>query len=78
MVSSYPPAVRRQLLAKHFLISTMPEPALDHLVRFSTVARLRLLVRAEYYRRPAEQDISVRLSQHDFGSMIDAGREADQ
>lgn len=39
MTISYPPAMRRQLLAKHFLISTMPERALDDLVKFSTVAR---------------------------------------
>jgi CRP-like cAMP-binding protein len=39
MISSYPPAMRRQLLSKHFLISTMPERALDDLVKFSTVAR---------------------------------------
>jgi CRP/FNR family transcriptional regulator, cyclic AMP receptor protein len=39
MIRSYPPAVRRQLLAKHFLISTMPKQALDDLVAFSTVAR---------------------------------------
>jgi CRP/FNR family transcriptional regulator, cyclic AMP receptor protein len=39
MISTYPPAVRRQLLSKHFLISTMPERALDDLVTFSTVAR---------------------------------------
>jgi CRP-like cAMP-binding protein len=39
MISSYPPAMRRQLLSKHFLISTMPERALDDLVRFSTVSR---------------------------------------
>jgi CRP-like cAMP-binding protein len=39
MMSSYPPVVRRQLLAKHFLISTMPPQALDDLVKFSTVAR---------------------------------------
>jgi CRP-like cAMP-binding protein len=31
--------MRRQLLSKHFLISTMPERALDDLVKFSTVAR---------------------------------------
>jgi CRP-like cAMP-binding protein len=36
-VRSYSPAVRRQLLSKHFLISTMPERALDDLVKFSTV-----------------------------------------
>src|SRR5689334_19042060 len=36
---SYPPAVRRQLLSKHFLMSSMPERALDELVKFSTVAR---------------------------------------
>ena len=39
MISSYPPAIRRQLLSKHFLISTMPEAALDDLVKFTTVAR---------------------------------------
>src|SRR5206468_3546973 len=39
MISSYPTAIRRQLLSKHFLISTMPERALDDLVKFSTVAR---------------------------------------
>ena len=39
MIRSYPPAVRRQLLARHFLISAMPERALDDLVAFSTVAR---------------------------------------
>jgi CRP/FNR family cyclic AMP-dependent transcriptional regulator len=39
MIGSYPPAVRRQLLSKHFLISTLPERALDDLVKFSTVAR---------------------------------------
>jgi CRP/FNR family transcriptional regulator, cyclic AMP receptor protein len=39
MIRSYPPAVRRQLLSKHFLISTLPERALDDLVKFSTVAR---------------------------------------
>ena len=38
MISSYPHTVRRQLLSKHFLISTIPERALDDLVRFSTVA----------------------------------------
>ena len=39
MISSYPSAMRRQLLSKHFLISTMPERALDDLVKFSTIAR---------------------------------------
>jgi hypothetical protein len=39
MIISYPPAMRRQLLSKHFLISTMPEQALDELIKFSTVAR---------------------------------------
>src|SRR5690242_16203402 len=39
MIGSYSPAVRRQLLAKHFLISALPERALDDLIRFSTVAR---------------------------------------
>ena len=39
MIVSYPPAMRRQLLSKHFLMSTMPERALDELVKFSTVAR---------------------------------------
>jgi CRP/FNR family cyclic AMP-dependent transcriptional regulator len=37
MVGSYPYAVRRRLLSKHFLISTMPERALDDLVKFSAV-----------------------------------------
>jgi CRP-like cAMP-binding protein len=39
MISSYPPAIRRQLLSRHFLISTMPEGALDDLIKFTTVAR---------------------------------------
>jgi hypothetical protein len=39
MISSYPPAIRRQMLSKHFLISTMPEGALSDLVKFTTVAR---------------------------------------
>jgi CRP/FNR family transcriptional regulator, cyclic AMP receptor protein len=39
MISSYPAAVRRQLLSKHFLISTLPERALDDLVKFSTIGR---------------------------------------
>lgn len=39
MISSYPLATRRQLLSKHCLISTMPEGALDELVKFTTVAR---------------------------------------
>jgi CRP/FNR family transcriptional regulator, cyclic AMP receptor protein len=39
MIVPYPPATRRQLLSKHFLISTMPERALDELVKFSTVVR---------------------------------------
>ena len=39
MISPYPPAARRQLLSKHFLISSMPERALDELVKFSTVVR---------------------------------------
>ena len=39
MIISYPPAMRRQLLSKHFLISTMPEQALDELIKFSSVAR---------------------------------------
>jgi CRP-like cAMP-binding protein len=41
MISSYPPAIRRQLLSKHFLISTMPEGALDDLVKFTAVARFK-------------------------------------
>jgi CRP/FNR family cyclic AMP-dependent transcriptional regulator len=41
MIRSYPPAVRRQLLSKHFLISTMPERALDDLVKFSTVVHFQ-------------------------------------
>ena len=39
MIIPHPPVMRRQLLSKHFLIATMPEPALDDLVKFSTVAR---------------------------------------
>jgi CRP/FNR family cyclic AMP-dependent transcriptional regulator len=39
MIICYPPTMRRQLLSKHFLISTMPERALDDLVKFSTVVR---------------------------------------
>jgi CRP/FNR family transcriptional regulator, cyclic AMP receptor protein len=39
VISSYPPAIRRHLLSKHFLISTMPERALDDLVKFTTVTR---------------------------------------
>src|ERR1700749_4123225 len=39
MISSYPPTIRRQLLSKQFLISTMPDGALDDLVKFTTVAR---------------------------------------
>jgi CRP/FNR family transcriptional regulator, cyclic AMP receptor protein len=39
MITSYTETMRRQLLSKHFLISTMPERALDELVKFSTVAR---------------------------------------
>ena len=43
MIISYPPTMRRQLLSKHFLISTMPERALDDLVqRFRNINRLRL------------------------------------
>jgi CRP/FNR family cyclic AMP-dependent transcriptional regulator len=41
MIRSYSPAVRRQLLSKHFLISTMPERALDDLVRFSNVVHFQ-------------------------------------
>ena len=39
MISSYTPTMRRQLLSKHFLMSTMPKPTLDELVKFTTVAR---------------------------------------
>jgi CRP/FNR family cyclic AMP-dependent transcriptional regulator len=39
MIVSYPPATRRQLLSKHFLLSIMPERALDDLVKFSNVIR---------------------------------------
>jgi len=31
--------MRRELLSKHFLISTLPDRALDDLVKFTTVAR---------------------------------------
>ena len=40
MISRYPPPIRRQLLSKHFLMSSMPERALDDLVRWSTVRRI--------------------------------------
>jgi CRP-like cAMP-binding protein len=82
VISSYPPAIRRQLLSKHFLISTMPERALDDLVKFTTVARfepLRVIFskgdRAEHYRRPREHEVTVPLPQHDLGSMVGGGRE---
>jgi CRP/FNR family transcriptional regulator, cyclic AMP receptor protein len=39
MISSYTPMMRRQLLSKHFLMSAMPKPTLDELVKFTTVAR---------------------------------------
>jgi CRP/FNR family transcriptional regulator, cyclic AMP receptor protein len=39
MINSYPPAMRRQLLAKHVLISTLPQRALDDLVKFTTIAQ---------------------------------------
>jgi hypothetical protein len=39
MISSYTPMMRRQLLSSHFLMSTMPQRALDDLVKFTTVAR---------------------------------------
>jgi CRP/FNR family cyclic AMP-dependent transcriptional regulator len=38
VINSYPPAIRRQLLSKHFLISTLPDRALDDLVKFTTVS----------------------------------------
>lgn len=40
MINSYPSAMRRQLLSKAFLISTMPDRALDDLVKFTTIARI--------------------------------------
>jgi CRP-like cAMP-binding protein len=40
-ISSYPPAVRRQLLSKHFVFSTMPEWMLDDFVQFTIVARFQ-------------------------------------
>ncbi|HEY2532810.1 MAG TPA: Crp/Fnr family transcriptional regulator [Xanthobacteraceae bacterium] len=39
MISSYTPMMRRQLLSSHFLMSTIPQRALDDLVKFTTVAR---------------------------------------
>ena len=39
MISTYTPPMRRQLLSKHFLMSTMPERVLDKLVKFTAVAR---------------------------------------
>jgi CRP/FNR family transcriptional regulator, cyclic AMP receptor protein len=41
MIRFYSPMVRRQLLSKHFLISTMPERALDDLVKFSNVVHFQ-------------------------------------
>ena len=40
MISSYSPAMRRDLLSKHFLMSTLPARALDDLVKFTTIARI--------------------------------------
>ena len=40
MVSSYSPAMRRELLSKHSLMSALPQRALDDLVKFTTVARV--------------------------------------
>ena len=40
MISSYPPAMRRELLSKHVLLSTLPQRALDDLVKFTTIARV--------------------------------------
>jgi len=40
MISSYSPAMRRELLSKHFLMSTLPQRALDDLVKFTTIARV--------------------------------------
>ena len=40
MISSYSPAMRRELLSKHFLMSTMPQRVLDDLVKFTTIARV--------------------------------------
>ena len=39
MISSYSPAMR-ELLSKHFLMSTLPQRALDDLVKFTTIARV--------------------------------------
>ena len=66
MIISYPPTMRRQLLSKHFLISTMPERALDDLVKFSTV------VRFEPHRRCLQQRRAWRLPlRHPIGSSAD-------
>jgi CRP-like cAMP-binding protein len=35
----------------------------------------RLLVLAEHYRRPQEEEVTITLSQHDLGNMVGAGRE---
>ena len=40
MITSYPPAIRRQLLSKHFLISSMPEEALDGSTRPASAAAM--------------------------------------
>jgi CRP-like cAMP-binding protein len=41
MISSYSPAMRRELLSKHFLMSTLPQRTLDDLVKFTTIARVK-------------------------------------
>ena len=40
MINSYSPAVRRELLSKPSLMSTLPQRALDELVKFTTLARV--------------------------------------
>jgi CRP-like cAMP-binding protein len=40
MISSYSPAMRRELLSKPFVMSTLPQRTLDDLVKFTTIARV--------------------------------------
>ena len=40
MISSYSSTTRRELLSKHFLMSTLPQRALDDLVKFTTITRV--------------------------------------
>jgi CRP/FNR family transcriptional regulator, cyclic AMP receptor protein len=39
MISFYSPAMRREFLSKHILMSTLPQRALDDLAKYTTIAR---------------------------------------